>query len=486
MTKKSEDKALREFKLIMNDLLRLIVKSSSAKTGYMYWVNRSRKQFVLESSYTQLQNVMFKDRIEFIDFFLDQYKNTKRDVQLTVGESIEGSKLRHYYEKHPVKFIRLIPFINNDETVAITVLESDRKLNGMDLDDAIDSYNRAHSNVLNTYLKLTDMFEDQARWEDYDRSLDSFNKNLTHVQVLEHLLHEVQRLLPSGGASIVLRGMETWVSVLRSERSYDSPSLGLMVEERSMAYDALQKGEPVFSMHFNQNPKRISTSENETEGATLAVPMLINGRRQCVLLVYDKNPLVFTESVKHQLKNLVRVAGLSIRAKMGERRIADDLFTSEYGNFKPDLWKLSLEKQIERNKESNEHVWFGLIGVENLSEIRSQFRLDDLIKLQRIIVKAVNPSRLGYNGIIGFNSDYVYSYIFVGMSAEHHRQWLKTNILDLKNKIDLGDGRKVSVLINAGSTKIKNGRRDVDEIINDAKQSLNVAMNSAREYSIRD
>jgi hypothetical protein len=329
------------------------------------------------------------------------------------------------------------------------------------------------------------MFEDQSRWEGYDRSLDSFNKNLTHVQVLDHLLNEVQRLLPGGGCSIVLRGMETWVSVLRSEKSYNSPSLGLMVEERSMAFDALQKGEPVFSMHFNQNPKRISTSESETEGATLAIPMLINGRRQSVLLVYDKNPLVFTESVKHQLKNLVRVAGLSIRAKMGKKRISDDLFTSEYGNFKPDLWKLSLEKQIERKNSGSEHVWFGMIGVENLSEIRSQYRLDDLVKLQRIIVKAINPSRLGYNGIIGFNSDYVYSYIFVGMSEEHHKQWLKTNILDLKNKIDLGDGRKVSVSINAGSTKLTNDARDMDEIINDAKQSLNVAMNSEREYSIR-
>jgi hypothetical protein len=486
MTTNSEDKALREFKLIMSDLLRLLVEASRSKTGYMYWVNRSRRQFVLESTHTDMQNVMFKDRIEFENFFLDQYRNSKRDVNLIVGESIERSRLRHYYENPPVKYIRLIPFQNNGETVAITVLESDKKLTGTGLEDVIKSYNRAHINVLNTYLKLTDMFEDQARWEGYDRSLDSFNKNLTHVQVLDHLLQEVQRLLPTGGGSIVLRGMETWVSVLRSEHSNDSPSLGLMVEERSMAFDELQKGTSVFSMHFNQNPKRISTSESETEGATLAVPMLINGRRQCVLLVYDKNPLVFTESVKHQIKNLVRVAGLSIRAKMSKKRISDDLFTTEYGNFKPDIWKLSLEKQVERTAKTDQHVWFGLIGVENLSEIRSQYRLEDLVKLQRIIVKAINPSRLGYNGIIGFNSDYVYSYIFIGMSEEHHKQWLKTNILDLKNKIDLGDGRKVSVVINAGSTKLVNDSREADEIINDAKQSLNVAMNSEREISIRN
>src|SRR5690625_6525314 len=50
--------------------------------------------------------------------------------------------------------------------------------------------------------------------------------------------------------------------------------------------------------------------------------------------------------------------------------------------------------------------------LENLSELRASFRLGELKKIQRIIVRALNPSRLGYNGFIGFHSDYVYPYLF--------------------------------------------------------------------------
>lgn len=481
MATNREDKALYEFKKIMENLLHLVSVSTKAHTGYLYWVNRSRQQFVLETSFTTLQNVMFKDRVGFKDLYLKNFTDIERNIHLEVDKNIESSELKHHFDPVKTKNILLIPFLNNGETVAITVLESDSSLNKDILQKAVSSYKSAHVNVLNTYLELTDLYEDQNRWEVYDKSLEVFNSSLSHVEVLEHMLNELKRLLPGGGATVVLRGMETWVTVLRCDHSPTSPALGLMVEERSMAYDALNKGKPIFSMHFNQNPKRISSSEKETEGATLAVPMLINGRRQGVVLAYDKNPLVFTESVKHQIKNLVRTAGLTIRASIGKLNSAYDLFATEHGNFRDDVWKLSLQKQLVRLKEFPEEAWFGLIGIENLSDLRATYRLDDLKKLQRIIIKALNPSRLGYNGLIGFNSDYVYSYLMIGHSKEHHKQWLKTNINDLKNKVDMGDGRKVSVSINAGTIKLESPDRDVNELINDAKQALNRSLKKNHE-----
>lgn len=484
MTTKREDKALFEFKKIMENLLHLVSTSSGAHTGYLYWVNRSRKQFVKETSFTTLKNVMFKDRVEFKDFFLDDYKDIESEISLEVEKHIPRSKLKHYYEPNGINSLLLIPFQNNGETVAITVLESRDVLSGPKVEKTIAAYRSAHVNVLNTYLELIDLYEDQSQWERYDESLEIFNSTLSHVEVLDHMTCEMQKIIPSGGVVVVLRGMETWVTALRSSNSPAFPALGLMVEERSMAYDALNKGEAVFSMHFNQNPKRISSSESNTEGATIAVPLMINGRRQAVVLAYDKNPLVFTESVKHQIKNLVRTAGLTIRTSVGSFQSSEDLFATDYGNFIHDLWILSLEKQIEHQKKSSGYTWFGLIGIENLSDLRASHRLEDLNKLQRIIVKALNPSRLGFNGIIGFNSDYVYSYLMTSQSEEHHKQWLKKNISDLKNKVDMGDGRKISVSIKVGTTKIQPDDDDIDELIYDAKQALSVAMKKNQESII--
>ena len=476
MNTSREEKALFEFKKIMENLLQLLTKATAAKTGYLYWVNRKREQFVLETTQTELSNVMFKDRIDFDKFFLDDYKNIKTPVQLEIGKQIDLSQLTHYFNRPSVKYLTIIPFQNNGETVSLTVLETENALLLSEFETSFSSYISAHVNVLNTYLELTDLHEDEQKWLDYDQKLNHLAINSGSVDILDKLINEVQGLLPTGGVVMAVRGMSTWVTALKSASSPKSPEIGLMVEEKSLAYEALNKGEALFSIHFNQNPKRISSSEVQTEGATLAIPMLIRDKRQAVLLVYDKNPLVFKESVKHQMKNLVRVAALEIKSELGGKDISTDLFTTEYGNLIQDLWMLSLDQYLRRKRPPSDQVWFGLIGINNLAELRSQYRLEDLKKVQRLMVKALNPSRLGYNGLIGFNSDYVFSYIFSGSTEEDHQQWLETNMKDLKGKLDLGDARMVEVEIKAGFIKITSDKTKSDKVLTDAKQALNMAM----------
>lgn len=476
MNTNREEKALFEFKHIMDDLMQLLGQAVGAQTGYLYWVNRSRQQFVLETTYKMLPNVMFKDRIAFDKFFLNKYKDIQEPLKIQVDRDIDRSELHHYFDAVPVKHLYLIPFQNNGQTIALSVLETKKNIHSKEMERAISSYINAHINVLNTYLELTDLYDDQNKWIDYENSLNQISVNQDDVEILNTMAEEMQKLLPGGGVSVGLRGMETWVTVLRSENAPTSPETGLMVEEKSMAYDALQKGKPLFSIHFNQNPKRVSSSERSTEGATLAIPVLISDRRLAVVLAYDKNPLTFKESVKHQLKNLVRVASCTIQAKPDNKIFQKDLFTTEYGSFVPEIWKSLLQKQVQRIQFKEESAWFGLIGIDNLSELRSRLRLEDLKKLQRLLVKALNPSRLGYNGLIGFNSDYVFSYLLFGATEQHHQEWLSANMNDLKNKLDFGDGRKLEVFMKAGSVQLDSEQTNINEIVTDAKQALSMAM----------
>lgn len=475
MSSKREEKALFEFKHIMDDLMQLVGRSTHAKTSYLYWVNRSRRQFVLETTYTVFSNVMFKDRIAFEKFFLNQFKGIKEIVQVEIGKDLREDDLLHYYERVPTKFLTIIPFENNNSTVALTVIETDGRLNLREFDDTISAYRNAHMNVLNTYLELTDLYDDQKKWTDYDNSTDQITTKLSNIEVLNVMMEEMQKLLPSGGVTIALRGMETWVTALRSSGSQDTPSLGLMLEDKSMAYDALQKGKTLFSIHFNQNPKRISSSESSTEGATLAIPILIADKRSAVVLAYDKNPLIFKESTKHQLKNLTKIASLSIQARRNTKDNGQHLLTTIYGNFEPELMNLCIQKEMKRADRKG-HLWFGLIGIENLSELRSRYRLEDLNKLQKLMVKALNPSRLGLHGLIGFHSDYVYSYIFVSSNESHHEEWLQSIQRDLRDKLDLGDGRKVGVNIKIGSKKLETDVGPVDQLWKEAKNSLSNAL----------
>jgi len=477
MAIKRQDKALMEFKHIMEDVVHLLRKSVNAETVYFYWVNRIRKQFVLEANSTTLPNVMFQDRIEFSQIFLDQFKDIEHVRQLRIGEEISKDSLKHYYDFVPVKYVTIIPFVNNGETVSLTIIETEEKPDLSEFEETFSAYRNALVNVLNTYLELTDLYDDQQQWIRYEESLEKLSPRLHKVDIMHNALNEMQKLLPDGGTTLILRGMEAWTSVLSSIESKNGPELGLTLEEKTMAYDALDKGKPQFSIHFNKNPKRISTTEQHTEGATLAIPVMINDRRHGVILAYDSNPLVFTESLKHQLINLVRMANLNMQINLGKVSVHQDLFTSEYGSFIPELWEKTIENEIKRSGESSQVVSFGMITIENIQTLRSRYRLEDLKRIQRLLVIGLNPSSYGFNGFIGFNSDYVFTYLLFTESEDEHEKWLKAIDKAFEKPVDLGDGTVAELVIKCGFTHIKSRDEDAHGVIAKAKKALSGVVN---------
>lgn len=475
---KREEKSLIEFKQIMDDIVHLLRKSTQSQTVYLNWVNRSRQQFVLETNSTSLPNVMFRDRVMFNQHYLEKYAGLDQLKQLKVGVDVEQDDLNHYYDFVPVRHLLLIPFRNNGETVAITVIESETRLDLSEHEPSLSAYRNALANVLNTYLELTDLHGREQIWSDYEESLSSISHKQHKVEIISRMADEMQKLMPTGGVSVLLRGMEVWTNVFNTKNSDQSPVPGLVMEEKSMAYDALQKGDPQFSIHFNQNPKRVSGDEETTEGATLAIPLVIDGRRHGVVLAYDKNPLTFKESTKHQLINLARVAVLSIQVNLDRLPVDKDLFTSDYGNFIPDLWEMAIKKELNNNNRSAEYVWFGLITIDNLQSIRSRFRLEELNRIQRTLVKLLNPSLTGFRGYIGYNTDYVFTYLLFCNSKDQHMQWMKSLEDRFQSPIELSDGKQVKLSVKCGYVPVEPGEGDVYEIIKRAKKELSGVLNA--------
>lgn len=472
MAIKREEKALREFKHIINDVVFLLRSATGVETVYLHWVNRSRRQFVLESNSTSLPNVMFQDRVEFEKHFLSPYQDLQKTAQFKIGEEVQPGQLRHYYEGSPVNYLTIIPFVNNNETVALTVLESELPLNLSEHEEVIESYSNALTNVLNTYLDLTDLYDKQQVWVEYEKSMNRISPRLHKVEILNRVIEEAQKLLPTGGVCLVARGMSVWTNVLVSEQTPDAPALGLMIDESSIAFDALQKGETEFAVHFNQNPKRLATGEPETGGATLAIPIMIDDRRHGVIVAYDRNALSFKESTKHQLTNLVRIASLAIRINLGKLSVDQDLLTSEYGSFIPDLWERALDTEINRARYSEYNTWFGMFSIDNLQELRSRYRLEELHRLQRTLVQVLNPSRFGINGYIGFHADYVFTFILQSRDSQAPERWEEAVQKMLSKPVDLTDGQSIDINAKIGYTLVSENDREAHDVLKKAKSAL--------------
>lgn len=486
MGQKRQEKALREFKQVLNDLIFLLRSASEMETVYMYWINRSREQFVMETKSTVLDNVMFKDRIGFEHHFLNEYKDLKEPTAVEIGKDILSSALNHYYNDVPVRYVTLLPFVNNGETVALTVLESKDHNFTEDKSDVIYSYISALRNVLNTYLEISDLYEQQNEWIDYEECVSQLQIRGHRAEMIKRLLNLIQSFLHDGGVSFITQGMGSWCNVLNADEANYAPPIGMKMEERSMAYEALEQGETEFAIHFNNNPKRLSPRELHSEGATLAIPLMLKERRQGVVLVYDKNPLIFKESTKHKLINLVRLAGLQMLSNNPNIDVDGLAFANEYHAFLPDLWENTVDAELKRLSREDNHFysWFGLVTLSNLPELRTKLRMEQLDQMQRDLVSAFNPSQFGHSGILGYHSDYVYSFFIQSKEQGAVQNWTKSLKKKFADTFELKNGIHIETGIKAGFVKLEGEYNDCYQVLTNAKSALSQALKSNKNEAI--
>lgn len=246
-----------------------------------------------------------------------------------------------------------------------------------------------------------------------------------------------------------------------------------MMEDKSVAYDAIEKGIPVFNMHFNNNPKLLTSKEGRTEGASFALPLLIHDRRQAVVVTYDSDPLSFKESTKHKLANLVRIASLAIQSVVKKSGMTEELLTENYGAVMTELWETSLENEIKKTHTGkNAHTWFGLITPDDLSALRTKYRLEDLHRIQKDFVSFLNPAKHGIPGYIGFNSDYVYAFLIQSNSENAVNDWMDSVRTKLAHGLKLSAGGTLDVSFKAGFTKISAEDSNAYQVLTKAKKAL--------------
>lgn len=468
-----QEKALREFKQIIADLLHLVRASTDSQLAYMCWVNQSRQQFVWESHSTRLSNVMFKDRVNFNHHFLDDYKELDELIKLRIGEDISKAKLGHYFSEVHAKTMLIIPFINKGETVGLTVLESNRDLDEKALIDAIYSYNNAMVNVLDTYLEVVDLHEQQNEWDEYEESLTNIHSRLNKVEVITTCLDEMQILIPNGGVSFLCSAMGNWTLALNAKFAKNAPYVGLGVDDKSSVGEALEKGHPIFNMHFNSNPKLVSAHETRTEGASYVLPLIVHERRQGAFIAYDKDPLSFKESTKHKLANLARIASLQLQSNTRKSIMDEDIFTEKYQALVTELWEKSVEHELYRLRiEPERHTWMGLVTFEDLSSFRTRFRMEELHKMQRDIVRFLNPYRFQQKGYIGFQSDYVYSFMLQSNKETVLEEWVEQVRSKVAHGLKLSSGMNIMISYKFGAVKLNTRYSNAYEVLSIAKKQL--------------
>lgn len=134
--------------------------------------------------------------------------------------------------------------------------------------------------------------------------------------------------------------------------------------------------------------------------------------------------------------------------------------------------------------ESKTKTWFGLISPSDISKLRTKFRLEELQKIQEDFVRFLNPSVYGLPGYIGFNSDYVYSFIMQSEKESAIEEWIDKFKTRLAHGLRLSNGHTIDISFKIGLTQLDEEFRNSYEVLTKAKKAHSEAINDSDAVAV--
>lgn len=408
-----DDNALRHFKRVAKELLVLFRQAVDTQTVSLHWVNRIRKQFVLESAESTAAQTSFPDRVPMADSYLRGFEMLTRPAVLQVGKDVSATALTHYPAGCPVTTVTVIPLEFNGETVALAVLEGTQPdvLSGRS--GAVKAFTAAMSHLIQTFLELSELATDEDQWADYEERLRRWPSRQDESGVLDHLIGQIAEMVPGGTISLMARILDKWCVVMTHEAGESAPPLGMFLDDHSLASQALQSGIAEFATHLSGSPRRIGRAEPMVKGASLAIPILLHDRRQALVLVSVENLRFFKESVRHKIVNVVRLAALRLTSGTTRHLAGHDFLSHDTGGLLTEFMDRTLQRQMVRGT-----AHFGLVTIREVSELRASMRMEELKEVQRKLSLAANPMSHGYAGLCGPHADFVTAVLLSGPASD--------------------------------------------------------------------
>jgi len=421
-----EEAILQQFRSLLSDLVRMLRHSTGARTIALQWVNRQREIFVPEAYSSSRSDVVFKDRIPFGETFLDTFKDQSEAVWLKLGTDLDAEKITHYYDRTytPSGYVYIQPFQTNQETVALTMIETDQSEWNSTATEAISAFSASLDNLLHTYLELSNLLEAQKGWLDYDKAIDDLMRRREPVPILWDMARLAASIIPLSEVSLFIKEFTEWK--LMGSFGHQSFFPGTTITKNSLAHEALKSDAAMFSIHINGTPHRVTTTESPAKGASIAIPVKTSAGTVALLMVNHPDALSFHDANRHQLLNMARVVGLKLDSL--HKNSKSELFLAANGSVKSEFSDAIIEHELELLRSTDSpnrpyHVWVGYASLVDYSTIRTRHSSEELKVLHQHVLQYMTYPENGVESITLYHTDHIYGFIVFGKEEDGIQKW---------------------------------------------------------------
>jgi diguanylate cyclase (GGDEF)-like protein len=478
-----------EFANLIKKVLTLVQNTYFAHTVTFFWVNREKKQLVLESYVSESAQFTTHRRKEIGLDLISQIANSGKPQLVTEINALSQPEMLGYYEGvEPVKAFVGVPIFysqlatepqNPVAVLAIDCLEQDAY--GNETLTSLGHVTKLVSGLIRSYTDKYDLLLDSELLRSVTRLRDQLKIDFTIHTVARSLVEETSRLVGWDYLTVVLfdETRKAWVIQMVMNRMND-PYVGvtnIVDHQRSLVGDVIQSATYRIVDHLEESnlPRFYRTERCESKGSLIILPLNSLSRCYGALVVESKDVRSYSESDVKLVQKIVDTASWALEI-LGLTEVTNTFVTLDettgVANHKYFMGRV--QEEVQRANDFANDISIVMISIDSISEHMNRIGKDGcdfvLQNVGRIIKNSIRPYDLV--GRFDFNR---FAVLLVNTTPNEASLWAEKLRKNVASNIINVESRSFSVTISVGISGAVNETSDV-ELLEKADRVLKKAV----------
>lgn len=478
-----------EFTHLIKRVLVVVQNMYFAHTVAFFWVNREKKQLVLESSVSDSTRFTPHRRREIGLDLISQIANTGKPQLVTEVNSLSQPETLGYYEDvEPVKTFVGVPIfysqlaIEPQSPVAVLAMDClEQDAYGNETLTSLGHVTKLISGLIRSYTDKYDLLLDSELLRSITRMRDQLKMDFTIHTVARSLVEETSRLVAWDYLTVVLfdETRKAWAVQMVMNRMND-PYVGvtnIVDHQRSLVGDVIQSATHKIVDHVEESnlPRFYRTERCESNGSLMILPLNSLSRCYGALVVESKDAHFYSESDVKLVGRIVDIASWAFEI-LGLTEVTNTYVTLDettgVANHKYFVGRV--QEEVQRANDFSTDISIAMISIDSISEHMNRLGKDGcdfiLQNVGRMIKNSVRPYDLV--GRFDFNR---FAVLLANTTPNEASLWAEKLRKNVASNIINVESRSFSVTISVGISGAVNETSDM-ELLEKADRVLKKAV----------
>jgi diguanylate cyclase (GGDEF)-like protein len=465
-----------EFTLLIKKVLGMVQNTYFAHTAALFWINREKKQLVLESYVTNSNKFTCHRRRELGQDLISQIANTGKPQLVTEINALSQPEMLGYYEEvEPVKAFVGVPIfyaqlaIEPQHPVAVLAMDClEQDAYGNETLASLGHVTKLISGLIRSYTDKYDLLLDSELLRSITRMRDQLKMDFTVHTAARSLLEETSRLVAWDYLTVVLfdDSRKAWVVQMVMNRMNDPyvSVTNIVDHQRSLVGDVIQSATYRIIDHMAESnlPRFFRTERCESKGSLMILPLNSLSRCYGALVVESKDVRSYSESDVRLVQKIVDAISWALEI-MGLTEVTNAYVTLDettgVANHKYFMGRV--QEEVQRANDFSADTSIVMISIDSISEHMNRIGKEGcdfiLQNVGRMIRNSIRPYDLV--GRFDFNR---FAVLLVNTTPNEASLWAEKLRKNVASNIINVENRSFSVTISIGISGAVNETSDME------------------------